>query len=128
MLVDEIKVDRIRNLIARRGKAPRRYSGCAHDALGLMVSMVGEAGLHMLRDHRRWYERILPGMKVTINGFKGPVTGVNRDQARHPPGKGGSRRTRQAERVIHRHRRGQQGCCGEGRDNHRRFHNPQRRR
>ena len=75
--VDEIKVDRIGNLIARKGKGSPKILLAAHmDALGLMVKYVDKQGFICFETIGGWDERILPGMKVTINGSKGPVTGV----------------------------------------------------
>ena len=75
--VDEIKVDRIGNLIARKGKGSPKILLAAHmDVLGLMVKYVDKQGYISFETIGGWDERILPGIKVRIHGSKGPLVGV----------------------------------------------------
>jgi endoglucanase len=75
--VDEIRVDKIGNLIGRKGKGSPKILLAAHmDALGLMVKYIDKEGFISFETIGGWDERVLPGMKVHIHGSKGPVTGV----------------------------------------------------
>jgi hypothetical protein len=82
--VDEMKVDKIGNLIARKGKGSPKILLAAHmDALGLMVKYIDKDGFISFETIGGWDERILPGIKVQIHGSKGPVTGVLGTKAVH---------------------------------------------
>ena len=82
--VDEIKVDRIGNLIARKGKGSPKILLAAHmDALGLMVKYIDKQGFISFETIGGWDERVLPGMKVHIHGSKGAVVGVIGTKAVH---------------------------------------------
>lgn len=82
--VDEMKVDKIGNLIARKGKGSPKILLAAHmDALGLMVKYIDKDGFISFETIGGWDERILPGIKVQIHGSKGPVTGVLGTKAIH---------------------------------------------
>jgi putative aminopeptidase FrvX len=75
--VDEIRVDKVGNLITRKGKGSPKILLAAHmDELGLMVKYVDKQGFICFETIGGWDERILPGMKVHIHGSKGPVTGI----------------------------------------------------
>jgi putative aminopeptidase FrvX len=75
--VDEIRVDKVGNLIARKGKGSPKILLAAHmDELGLMVKYIDKQGFISFETIGGWDERILPGMKVQVNGSKGPLTGV----------------------------------------------------
>jgi putative aminopeptidase FrvX len=75
--VDEIKTDKVGNLIARKGKGSPKILLAAHmDEVGLMVKYVDKQGFISFETIGGWDERILPGMKVRIHGSKDPVTGV----------------------------------------------------
>jgi putative aminopeptidase FrvX len=75
--VDEIRVDKIGNLIARKGKGSPKILLAAHmDQLGLMVKYIDKQGFIYFETIGGWDERVLPGMKVHVHGSKGPVTGV----------------------------------------------------
>ncbi len=75
--VDEIHVDKIGNLIARKGKGSPKILLAAHmDELGLMVKYVDKSGFINFETIGGWDERVLPGIKVHIHGSKGSVTGV----------------------------------------------------
>ncbi len=75
--VDEIKVDKVGNLIARKGQGHPVIMLAAHmDELGLMVKYIEKEGYIRFETIGGWDERILPSLKMTIHGNKGPVTGV----------------------------------------------------
>ncbi len=73
----EIKVDRIGNLIARKGRGKPRIMLCAHmDEIGLMVKHIDEKGFIRFDTVGGWDQRILLAQKMKIYGSKGPVVGV----------------------------------------------------
>ncbi|MEM5798382.1 MAG: M42 family metallopeptidase [Candidatus Aenigmatarchaeota archaeon] len=75
--VDEIKIDRIGNLIARKGSGKPKIMLVAHmDQIGLIVKHITEKGFIKFEAVGGWDEKILPGTKVRIYGSKGPVIGV----------------------------------------------------
>ncbi|MCK4496880.1 MAG: M42 family metallopeptidase [Candidatus Aenigmarchaeota archaeon] len=75
--VDEIKVDKIGNLIARKGKGKPKIMLAAHmDELGLMVKFIDDKGFIRFDVVGGWDERILPAKKFKIHGSKGSVVGV----------------------------------------------------
>jgi putative aminopeptidase FrvX len=75
--VDEMRVDRIGNLIARKGKGSPKILLAAHmDVLGLMVKYIDKQGFISFETIGGWDERVLPGMRVQLCGSKGPVIGV----------------------------------------------------
>jgi len=75
--VDEIKVDKIGNLIARKGSGSPKIMIAAHmDEIGLIVKYIDKSGFIRFDTVGGWDERILPGRKVKIYGSKGPVVGV----------------------------------------------------
>jgi putative aminopeptidase FrvX len=75
--VDEMRVDKIGNLIARKGKGTPKILLAAHmDVLGLMVKYIDKQGFICFELIGGWDERILPGMKVHVHGSKGPLVGV----------------------------------------------------
>ncbi len=75
--VDEIRVDSIGNLIARKGKGSPKIMIAAHmDQLGLIVKSVSKDGFINFETVGGWDERVLPTCKVRINGSKGSVVGV----------------------------------------------------
>jgi putative aminopeptidase FrvX len=75
--VDEIRVDRIGNLIARRGKGNPKVMLAAHmDELGLMVKFIHERGFIKFDTVGGWDERVLPGKKFRIHTSRGSVIGV----------------------------------------------------
>lgn len=75
--VDEIKVDKIGNLIARKGKGSPKVMIAAHmDELGLIVKFIDERGFLRFDTVGGWDIRILPSSKVKVHTSKGPVYGV----------------------------------------------------
>jgi len=75
--VSSIKVDKVGNLIAQKGKGSPRIMISAHmDELGLMVKFIDKDGSIKFETVGGWDERILPARKVVVYGSKGPVTGV----------------------------------------------------
>ena len=75
--VDEIKVDRIGNLIARKGSGSPKVMICAHmDEIGLMVKYIDEKGFIRFDTIGGWDTKSLPASKIRIHGSKGIVTGV----------------------------------------------------
>ena len=75
--VDEIRVDKVGNLIARKGKGGPTVMLAAHmDEIGLAVKYIDKNGFIKFETVGGWDERILPASKMIIHGSKGPVTGV----------------------------------------------------
>ncbi len=75
--VDEIKVDKIGNLIARKGKGSPKMMITAHmDEIGLMVRDIEDDGFIRFDAIGGWDNRILLASKVKIYGSKGGVIGV----------------------------------------------------
>jgi putative aminopeptidase FrvX len=74
---DEIKIDKIGNLIARKGKGSPKIMLAAHmDELGLMVKFIDQKGFIKFDMIGGWDERILPAKKFKVHGSKGSVVGV----------------------------------------------------
>lgn len=74
---DEIKIDRVGNLIARKGKGSPKIMLAAHmDEIGLIVKYVLKNGFIRFGTVGGWDDRILPADKFIIHGSKGPVAGV----------------------------------------------------
>jgi len=75
--VDEIKTDRIGNVIARLGSGSPKIMLAAHmDEIGLIVKYVNKKGFIIFDKIGGWDERILPTKKVLIHGSHGSVPGV----------------------------------------------------
>lgn len=75
--VDEIRVDKIGNLIARKGKGSPKVMLASHmDELGLMVKFIDDKGFIRFDTIGGWDNRILPAKKFRIHGSKGCVVGV----------------------------------------------------
>jgi putative aminopeptidase FrvX len=75
--VDEIRTDKVGNLIARKGKGSPKIMIAAHmDKIGLIVKHVNKEGFLHFDKLGGWDDRILPTNKVIIHGSKGPVFGV----------------------------------------------------
>lgn len=75
--VDEIKVDKIGNLICRKGSGSPKIMLAAHmDELGLMVKYVDEKGFIRFETVGGWDPKILIAQKFKVHGSKGPVVGV----------------------------------------------------
>lgn len=75
--VDEVKIDKIGNLICRKGSGSPKIMLTAHmDELGLMVKYIDENGFIRFEPIGGWDHRILLAKKFKIYGSKGPVVGV----------------------------------------------------
>jgi putative aminopeptidase FrvX len=75
--VDSVKVDKVGNVIARKGKGSPVVMLAAHmDEIGLIVKYIDKEGFIIFDKIGGWDERILPTRKVVIHGSKGPVLGV----------------------------------------------------
>jgi endoglucanase len=75
--VDEVKVDRIGNVIAKKGKGSPVVMFAAHmDEIGLIVKYIDKEGFVFFDKIGGWDERILPTRKVVVHGSKGKVFGV----------------------------------------------------
>lgn len=74
---DEIKIDKIGNLIARKGKGGPKVMIAAHtDEIELAVKYIDKDGFIKFETVGGWDDRILPASKMVIHGSRGPVTGV----------------------------------------------------
>jgi endoglucanase len=75
--VDEVRRDKIGNVIAKVGSGSPKIMLSAHmDEIGLVVKHVTKEGFIIFDKIGGWDERILPATKVLIHGSKGPVAGV----------------------------------------------------
>ena len=75
--VDEIRIDKMGNVIARKGKGSPVIMFAAHmDEIGLIVKYIDKEGFIFFDKIGGWDERILPTKKVLVHGSKGPVPGV----------------------------------------------------
>ncbi len=75
--VDDVKIDKVGNLIARKGKGSPKIMLAAHmDTIGLIVKYISKEGFISFEKIGGWDERILPTLKVKIHGEKGSVFGV----------------------------------------------------
>lgn len=74
---DEIKVDKIGNIIAKKGKGNPVTMLAAHmDHIGLIVKYIEKEGFIRFDTLGGWDERIMLAEKVDVYGSKGPLTGV----------------------------------------------------
>lgn len=75
--VSEVRVDRIGNLIARKGTGSPKIMLCAHmDEIGLMVKHIDDKGFIRFEPVGGLDQRILLAQKVKIFGSRGAVVGV----------------------------------------------------
>lgn len=75
--VDEIRTDKVGNLIARKGKGSPKVMIAAHmDQLGLIVKGINKNGFINFETVGGWDERVLPTCKVKVHGSRGPVIGI----------------------------------------------------
>ncbi|UCC91471.1 MAG: M42 family metallopeptidase [Candidatus Aenigmatarchaeota archaeon] len=75
--VDEVKTDKIGNLICRKGSGSPKVMLVAHmDEVGLMVKHIDENGFIRFEPVGGWDPKILPAKKFRIHGSKGPVVSV----------------------------------------------------
>jgi endoglucanase len=75
--VDEIRTDKIGNIIAKKGKGSPKIMFISHmDELGMMVKHITKEGFIYFELIGGWDDRVIPAMKVKIHSSKGPVIGV----------------------------------------------------
>jgi len=75
--VNEIRVDKIGNLICRKGSGSPKIMLTAHmDELGLMVKYIEDTGFIRFETIGGWDPKVLLAQKFKIHGSKGPVVGV----------------------------------------------------
>ena len=75
--VDEIKVDKIGNLICKKGSGSPKVMLTAHmDEVGLMVKYIDEDGFIKFEPVGGWDPKVLLSQKFKIHGTKGPIIGV----------------------------------------------------
>ena len=74
---NEVKVDKVGNVIAKKGRGSPVVMFAAHmDEIGLIVKYIDKEGFIFFDKLGGWDERILPTRKVVVHGSKGPVFGV----------------------------------------------------
>jgi putative aminopeptidase FrvX len=82
--VNEVRIDKIGNLIARKGKGPPKIMITAHmDEIGLMVKHVDGKGFIRFEPIGGWDKKILQAQKFKIHGSKGPLIGVTGSKPIH---------------------------------------------
>lgn len=75
--VDEVKVDKIGNLICRKGSGSPKIMLVAHmDEVGLMVKYIDEKGFIRFDPVGGWDPKILLARKFEIHGSRGPLVAV----------------------------------------------------
>lgn len=75
--VDEIRIDKIGNLICRKGSGSPKIMLTAHmDELGLMVKYIDDSGFIRFETIGGWDPKVLLAQKFKIHGSNGPVIGV----------------------------------------------------
>jgi endoglucanase len=76
-LVDEVKTDKLGNLIAiRHGERPAIMIEAHSDEIGLMVKFVDEKGFIFFARIGGWFDQTLLNQRVIVHGSRGPVIGV----------------------------------------------------
>jgi len=82
--VDGIKIDKIGNLIAKKGSGSPKIMINAHmDEIGLMVKHIDDNGFIRFETIGGWDRKILQAQKFKIHGSKGIVIGVVGSKAIH---------------------------------------------
>ncbi|MCD6254711.1 MAG: M42 family metallopeptidase [Deltaproteobacteria bacterium] len=75
--VDEVKVDRLGNLIAiKRGKRPSVMIAAHLDEIGLMVRHIEDEGFIRFSTIGGWFDQTLLNQRVVLHGDRGKVFGV----------------------------------------------------
>lgn len=75
--VDDIKIDKVGNLICRKGSGSPKIMLAAHmDEVGLMVKYIDNEGFIRFEPIGGWDPKVLLSQKFKIHGSKGPVIGV----------------------------------------------------
>ncbi|HPJ30458.1 MAG TPA: M42 family metallopeptidase [Methanothrix sp.] len=76
-LVDEMRVDRLGNLVAtRRGDRPSVMIAAHIDEIGLMTKYVDEKGFIRFVTIGGWFDQTLLNQRVVIHADSGPICGV----------------------------------------------------
>lgn len=76
-LVDEVVIDTMGNVIGtRRGDGPAVMIAAHMDEIGLMVKYIDDQGFLRFVPIGGWFDPMLLGQRVTLQGKNGPVTGV----------------------------------------------------
>jgi endoglucanase len=74
---DEVEVDKMGNLIARKGEGERKAMIAAHmDEVGLMVKHIDKNGFIRFTPLGGFFDQTLLNQRVVVHGKKGRVTGV----------------------------------------------------
>ena len=75
--VDEMKVDKVGNLICKKGSGSPKIMLSAHmDEVGLMVKYIDGDGFIRFEPVGGWDPKVLLSQKFRVHGSKGPVLGV----------------------------------------------------
>ncbi|MDF2955894.1 MAG: putative aminopeptidase FrvX [Candidatus Alkanophagales archaeon MCA70_species_2] len=75
--VDEIKVDKLGNLVATKHGSPPSVMLAAHmDEIGLMVKYIEDDGFIRFTKIGGWFDQTLLSQRVVLHGRKGKVVGV----------------------------------------------------
>lgn len=75
--VDEVKVDRLGNLIAiKKGKRPSVMIAAHLDEIGLMVKHIEDEGFLRFSNIGGWFDQTLLNQRVVLHGNRGKVFGV----------------------------------------------------
>jgi endoglucanase len=75
--VDEIKVDKLGNLICVKNGSEFKEMVCAHmDEIGFMVKSIDDKGFIRFAPIGGWFSQIALGQRVILHGSKGKVYGV----------------------------------------------------
>jgi len=75
--VDEIKVDKLGNIICIKNGSEFKEMICAHmDEIGFMVKYVDDKGFIRFTPIGGWFSQIALGQRVVLHGSKGKISGV----------------------------------------------------
>ena len=75
--VDEVQTDVCGNCIAhKKGDGPKILIVAHADEIGLMISHIDQDGFLYFKEVGGIDTQLLPGQRVSINGTKGPITGI----------------------------------------------------
>jgi endoglucanase len=75
--VDEIKVDKLGNIICIKNGSEFKEMICAHmDEIGFMVKYIDDKGFIRFTPIGGWFSQIALGQRVILHGSKGKISGV----------------------------------------------------